>query len=864
MSEPCLCLFIKTSGSECLIGAANLAPSATEWDNKHIQEQILVSQKDRVEDMLKREEFDLDTYDFSDSPNLCSLESLLVRLAPTRVLYCCTGGKTLLKQLEQVFQGSNIDNLEAVPQKFFNTDSVENDVRRLIGVDGPSHDLQNLSGDRKLAGAALAALVRKNNLMYDETKYGRFHLGTRYLNQYVRLDAAAARALNLFPEPRSPKNSSLFGILDHCQTRMGSALLHRWIRHPLVDLEQIERRHALVGIFHSDSSLRETLRQDQLKGVPDLSRIVVGLKRGTAALKDLWALRGFAQKLPGIVETLETHDGDETSKEVMSSTFSTRLRSLLEEFQLYMAFTSQAIDLEQAALGHLRVNPNLSTELRDLNVQIADVEERVDQYLNRTLPSRLPDKIPESAIKQDKPGKHDDGWSLRVNKSFEKHLPQIPGYREIKTVKAGVVFTTNKLRGLNEELHELQDEYDEKAKQFLKQAVSCAVSYLPVIELATVVLSELDVFVSLGHSAAYAMGGEYCRPKMTALGKNGNIKLKQARHPCMEALDNMNFIPNDYELDRETSRFVIVTGPNMGGKSTYIRQLGVIAIMAQIGSFVPADYAELPVVDSVLARVGAGDAQLKGISTFMAEMLEAGAIIEAATIDSLILVDELGRGTSTYDGFGLAWAIGEQIVQKGSMCMFATHFHELTALADDTEGVSNLHATVRHFFLLLWELLLLLLWKLERLFLFLLFLFSLHLSPAPFFFFFFFFSIFLQAVTTKTSITMKYELQPGPCDRSFGIHVAELAQFPADVVEQARFKARELENLGGPGMEAASSRPAKRQKNDQEEEIALQTFLQKFVEGNGSDSLVSHVEALVSSAGGKSLQARLVGKLASP
>ena len=153
MSEPCLCLFIKTSGSECLIGAANLAPSATEWDNKHIQEQILVSQKDRVEDVLKREEFDLDTYDFSDSPNLCSLESLLVRLAPTRVLYCCTGGKTLLKQLEQVFQGSNIDNLEAVPQKFFKTDSVENDVRRLIGLDGPSHDVQNLSGDRKLAGA---------------------------------------------------------------------------------------------------------------------------------------------------------------------------------------------------------------------------------------------------------------------------------------------------------------------------------------------------------------------------------------------------------------------------------------------------------------------------------------------------------------------------------------------------------------------------------------------------------------------------------------------------------------------------------------------------------------------------------------
>lgn len=176
----------------------------------------------------------------------------------------------------------------------------------------------------------------------------------------------------------------------------------------------------------------------------------------------------------------------------------------------------------------------------------------------------LPAKVPASGLRTDKPGKYDDGWTLRVNKSFEKHIPALKGYQEKKTVKAGIVFTTSKLSKFNSTLKELQDDYDEEAKKFHTQAINCAVSYLPVIELATCVLSELDVYVSLAHTAAYAMGGEYVKPKMTAIGGKGNILLKQARHPCMECTDGMNFIPNDYTMDRDTSRFIIVTGPNMG------------------------------------------------------------------------------------------------------------------------------------------------------------------------------------------------------------------------------------------------------------------------------------------------------------
>jgi DNA mismatch repair protein MSH2 len=317
-----------------------------------------------------------------------------------------------------------------------------------------------------------------------------------------------------------------------------------------------------------------------------------------------------------------------------------------------------------------------------------------------------------------------------------------------------VLFTTKELLELRREFDQLSQKYNSMQSGLAAEVISVAGSYCPVFERLGAILAHLDVIVTFAHISVNAPT-PYIRPKINPRG-TGNTILKEARHPCMEVQDGVDFITNDVSLVRGESEFLIITGPNMGGKSTYIRQIGVIALLAQIGCFVPCSSAEVCVFDSILARVGASDSQLKGVSTFMAEMLETASILKSATRESLIVIDELGRGTSTYDGFGLAWAIAEHIVKEiGAFALFATHFHELTSLADAWPQVANLHVEA-------------------------------HVESQD-----------SNDPDKRRQVTLLYKVSPGACDQSFGIHVAELVRFPEKVVRMARRKADELEDFEG-------------------------------------------------------------------
>ena len=250
------------------------------------------------------------------------------------------------------------------------------------------------------------------------------------------------------------------------------------------------------------------------------------------------------------------------------------------------------------------------------------------------------------------------GHCFKVTLKDEKSLRATKvKYFTVDTKKDGVKFKTEALSKLSNEYDACRTEYDSKQSELVTALLQIVVGYEPAIQEISEMVTEVDIFCSLSHVFASSTS-PYVRPIITPMGE-GDLILKGARHPCLEGQENMKYIANDVNFVRDKSTFHIITGPNMGGKSTYIRSAGIVTLMAQMGCFVPCESATVSVVDAILCRVGAGDSQSRGISTFMAEMLETTSILETATKNSLIIIDELGRGTSTYDGFGLAWAISE-------------------------------------------------------------------------------------------------------------------------------------------------------------------------------------------------------------
>ncbi|RMX71207.1 hypothetical protein D0869_15867 [Hortaea werneckii] len=592
--------------------------------------------------------------------------------------------------------------------------------------------------------------------MSDPTNFGQYQLYQHDLSQYMKLDSSALKALNLMPGPKDgSKTMNLYGLLNHCKTPVGSRLLAQWLKQPLMNLEEIERRQQLVEAFVNDTELRQTLQEEHLRSIPDLYRLAKKFQRNKANLEDVVRAYQVAIRLPGFIGTFEGVM-DEAYKDALDAEYTDKLRSYCDSFAKLQEMVETTVDLDALENHEFVIKSEFDDGLRIIRKKLDKLRYEMDKEHHRVADDLNQDTEKKLFLENQRV----HGWCFRLTRNEASAIRNKKQYTELSTQKNGVFFTTHAMTEMRREFDRLSENYNRTQSGLVNEVVSVAASYCPVIEKLAGVLAHLDVLVSFAHVSVHAPTS-YVRPKVHPRG-TGNTILTEARHPCMEMQDDISFITNDVSLVRSESEFLIITGPNMGGKSTYIRQIGVIALMAQIGCFVPCTEAELTIFDCILARVGASDSQLKGVSTFMAEMLETSNILKTATRESLVIIDELGRGTSTYDGFGLAWAISEHIVKEiGAFAMFATHFHELTALNETYPQVQNLHVVA-------------------------------HIGDD-------------EGDTTmagdnsnqKRDVTLLYKVVLGISDQSFGIHVAELVRFPQKVVNMAKRKADELEDFSG-------------------------------------------------------------------
>eukprot|EP01116_Phalansterium_solitarium_P012740 TRINITY_DN2928_c0_g1_i1.p1 TRINITY_DN2928_c0_g1~~TRINITY_DN2928_c0_g1_i1.p1 ORF type:complete len:932 (-),score=325.18 TRINITY_DN2928_c0_g1_i1:333-3128(-) len=693
--------------------------------------------------------------EFPDDERLCNLESVLLQSGARECRLSTTAAADHSLPLPDLCAACSVSLLPLNPGVFALNDSddeaVLQDLRRLLRT--ADHIPFELLSQQRHALAACAAIYRSLELLAHTENLNTWRIGPFNFRQYMRLHAPAVAALHLLPDPSRPvatggsaAKTNLFGLLNECRTAMGTRRLHQWVRLPLLDVDLIRRRHDLVEALVDSPPLLQQLWAKLLRRVPDLDRVAKRLLQSKATLHDCFIVYTLVTSLPQFAAALDTYSGKHGS--VFRQAFCTPLQNVQAEFGSFTAMIEATMDVKLAAAQHEYVIlPSHDRQLASVAQEKAQIEKQIQKHWAEVAAHLGVAK--DKALKLDHSKTH-SGYFFRLSKKDEKVLHERTGsgnkrgYHSIDTLKKdGVKFRDSHLATLNQQLNQLSTAYSEQQAVLAEQLIAKVAEFMPCIEAASDLFAELDVLTSFAHVAVSSTQA-YVRPSVSAMGQ-GDIVLTQSRHPCLEVQDGVTCIANDAILRRADARFNIITGPNMGGKSTFIRQVGLVVLMAQIGSFVPCAAAQVSVVDAILTRIGADDSQMRGVSTFMAEMLQMAHILNSATRNSLILIDELGRGTSTADGYGIQYAVALHIcTQIECFCYLATHFHELTTLSSELSFVRNWHA---------------------------------------------------DAMVSDDQLVLLYKIVAGACHQSFGINVAQLCGLPDSILEDARQRAEQLEDF---------------------------------------------------------------------
>ena len=527
-------------------------------------------------------------------------------------------------------------------------------------------------------------------------------------DEYLILDAATQKSLEIITNKQDDgRKNTLFAILDQAQTAMGSRTIKKWLQRPLVQKTSILQRQEVIASLLSNLEILQTI-QTQLKSIADIERIIgrIALKRAT--INDYLALKDSLLTIPALKQLL-------TDK--LATSLATTLQQKIADFTALTELLACSINDDQTTTYKVKKGYDHQLDhLRDLlkggQQEIIKLEQ---QEIKRTGITSL--KIGFNQI---------SGYYIEVTNPNLDKVPE--DYRHQQTLANRKRFITQALLDLERDLNKAQNELESIENSVFEQVKNEVETYVPHLRHCAYSIAYLDALV--GFTLA-AYNYRYTAPQFN---DQHNIIITAGRHPVVEQSLPTGFTPNDCHLV-DTASTWIITGPNMGGKSTYLRQVALVCIMAQCGSFVPATAADLPILDRIFTRIGSGDNVAEGKSTFLVEMEEAATICTQATRYSLVILDEVGRGTSTYDGMALAQAIIEYIHQQlGARCLFATHYHELTILANKMAGIANYHTACKKI---------------------------------------------------NDSIMFLHKVMPGEAAGSFGIDVAKLAQLPDAIIQRA-------------------------------------------------------------------------------